>query len=151
MAEKSYRVLVADDHAVVRHGLRVLLQAQPGVQVCGEASTGLEAIDCVKKGKPDLLVLDLTMADMNGLEVMRAVRGESPSTDVMGALLSTYSKSSYRSAEMSRAIFLRSARFPPVISVVVATVLPGLVNVSTAEKCKRMRACPASLHSLGDP
>jgi two-component system response regulator NreC len=83
MTAKPYRVLVADDHAVVRHGLRVLLEAQPGVQVCGEASTGLETIDCVKKGKPDLLVLDLTMPDMNGLEVMRAIRGESPSTDVL--------------------------------------------------------------------
>jgi DNA-binding NarL/FixJ family response regulator len=83
MTVKPYRVLVADDHAVVRHGLRVLLEAQPGVQVCGEASTGLEAIDCVKKGKPDLLVLDLTMPDMNGLEVMRAIRGESPSTEVL--------------------------------------------------------------------
>jgi two-component system response regulator NreC len=83
MAAKSYRVFVADDHAVVRHGLRVLLESQPGVQVCGEASTGLEAIDCVKKEKPDLLVLDLTMPDMNGLEVMRAIREESPSTDVL--------------------------------------------------------------------
>jgi DNA-binding NarL/FixJ family response regulator len=83
MAEKPYRVLDADDHAVVRHGLRVLLEAQPGVQVCGEASTGLQAVDYVKKQKPDLLVLDLTMPDMNGLEVMRAIRGESPSTDVL--------------------------------------------------------------------
>src|SRR6202162_2370838 len=70
MAVNSYRVLVADDHGVVRHGLRVLLESQPGVQVCGEARTGLEAIDYVKKEKPDLLILDLTMPDMNGLEVM---------------------------------------------------------------------------------
>lgn len=80
---KPYRVAVADDHAVVRHGLRVLLEAQPGVQVCGEAQTGLEAIDYVKKETPDLLILDLTMPDMNGLEVMRAIRKESPSTDVV--------------------------------------------------------------------
>jgi two-component system response regulator NreC len=83
MTVKSYRVLVADDHAVVRHGLRVLLEAQPGVQVCGEAQTGLEAIDYVKKGKPDLLVLDLTMPDMNGLEVVRVIRKESLPTDVL--------------------------------------------------------------------
>jgi two-component system, NarL family, response regulator NreC len=83
MAANSYRVLVADDHGVVRHGLRVLLESQPGVQVCGEAQTGLEAIDYVKKEKPDLLILDLTMPDMNGLEAMRAIRKESPSTDVV--------------------------------------------------------------------
>jgi two-component system response regulator NreC len=83
MTVKSYRVLVADDHAVVRHGLRVLLEAQPGVQVCGEAQTGLEAIDYVKKGRPDLLVLDLTMPDMNGLEVVRVIHKESLPTGVL--------------------------------------------------------------------
>jgi DNA-binding NarL/FixJ family response regulator len=83
MAVNSYRVVVADDHAVVRHGLRVLLESQPGVQVCGEARTGAEAMDGVRREKPDLLVLDLTMPDMNGLEVMRAVRRESPATDVL--------------------------------------------------------------------
>jgi DNA-binding NarL/FixJ family response regulator len=83
MTVKPYRVLVADDHTLVRHGLRVLLEAQPGIQICGEARTGMEAVDYVKKQKPDLLVLDLTMPDMNGLEVMRAIRGESPSTDVL--------------------------------------------------------------------
>jgi two-component system response regulator NreC len=83
MAAKPYRVLVADDHAVVRRGLRVLLESQPGIQICGEASTGLEAIDSVKREKPDLLVLDLTLPDMYGLEVMRVVRKESPSTDVL--------------------------------------------------------------------
>jgi len=83
MAVNSYRVLVADDHGVVRHGLRVLLESQPGIQVCGEARTGVEAMDYVKKEKPDLLVLDLTMPEMNGLEVMRLVRKESPATDVL--------------------------------------------------------------------
>jgi DNA-binding NarL/FixJ family response regulator len=83
MAVNSYRVLVADDHGVVRHGLRVLLESQPGIQVCAEAGTGVEAMDYVKKEKPDLLVLDLTMPDMNGLEVMRLVRKESPATDVL--------------------------------------------------------------------
>ena len=79
----SYRVLVADDHGVVRHGLRMLLESQPGVQVCGEARTGLEAMDYVNKERPDLLILDLTLPDMNGLEVMRKIRKESPSTGVL--------------------------------------------------------------------
>src|ERR1700676_2167112 len=83
MTVKPYRVLVADDHAVVRHGLRVLLEAQPGLQVCGGASTGMVSVGYVKKQNADLRVLDLTMPDMNGLEVMRAIRTESPSTDVL--------------------------------------------------------------------
>src|ERR1700680_3305922 len=82
-AAKPYRVVIADDHAVVRHGLRVLLEAQHGILVCWEASTGMEALDYVAKEKPDLLVLDLTMPEMNGLEVVCAARQESPSTDVL--------------------------------------------------------------------
>ncbi len=82
-AKQPYRVLIADDHAVVRRGLRALLALQPGIEVCSEASSGTEALDYVKKEKPDLLLLDLTMPEMNGLEVARAVREESPETDIL--------------------------------------------------------------------
>jgi DNA-binding NarL/FixJ family response regulator len=80
---KPYRILVADDHAVVRRGVRALLESQPGLEVCCEASTGVEAIDYVKKSKPDLVLLDLTMPEMNGLEVARVIRDESPETEVL--------------------------------------------------------------------
>jgi DNA-binding NarL/FixJ family response regulator len=83
MPAKPYRILVADDHPVVRRGLHALLGSQPGVEVCWEASTGVEAMEHVKNEKPDLVVLDLTMPEMNGLEVVRAVREESPSTEVL--------------------------------------------------------------------
>jgi DNA-binding NarL/FixJ family response regulator len=82
-APKFYRVLVADDHAIVRRGVRVLLESQPDVQVCGEARTGVEATDIARKEKPDLLILDLTMPKMNGFEVVREIREESPLTDVL--------------------------------------------------------------------
>lgn len=80
---KPYRVVVADDHAVVRRGLRSLLDAQPGVEVCAEASTGAETLDCVRELKPDLLVLDITMPEIGGLEVTRTVREQCPSTTVL--------------------------------------------------------------------
>ncbi|HEV3482659.1 MAG TPA: response regulator transcription factor [Candidatus Acidoferrales bacterium] len=81
--KETYRVLIADDHAIVRRGLRALLASQPGIEVCSEASSGTEALDGVRKEKPDLLVLDLTMPEMNGLQVARAVREESPTTDIL--------------------------------------------------------------------
>lgn len=75
--------MIADDHSVVRRGIRHLLEAQPGIEVAWEASNGVEALQCIKKEKPDLLVLDLTMPEMNGLEVVRSVRELSPETDIM--------------------------------------------------------------------
>ena len=82
-AQKPYRVLVVDDHDVVRRGVRALLESQPGLEVCSEAANGIEALDFVKKSKPDLVVLDLTMPDMNGLEAARLIRECSPETDVL--------------------------------------------------------------------
>ena len=83
VAQKSYRVLVADDHAVVRSGLKHLLEEQPGVEVCCEATTGVEAVENVKKTKPDMVLLDLTMPDMNGLDAARQIREISPNTDIL--------------------------------------------------------------------
>jgi DNA-binding NarL/FixJ family response regulator len=83
VAQKSYRVLVADDHAVVRSGVKLLLEAQPGVEVCCEATTGVEAVEHVKKAKPDMVLLDLTMPEMNGLDAARQIREISPNTDIL--------------------------------------------------------------------
>jgi len=81
--DKPYRVLVADDHAVVRRGVRALLELQPGIEIAAEAVNGLEALNLVRKLKPDLVVLDLTMPEMNGLELARAIRDENSSTDLL--------------------------------------------------------------------
>jgi DNA-binding NarL/FixJ family response regulator len=81
--QKPYRIQIADDHFVVRYGLRLLLESQPGVEVAWETETGPQTIECAKKEKPDLLILDLTLPEKNGLEVLKEVRVVSPETDVM--------------------------------------------------------------------
>ncbi len=78
-----YRVLVADDHEVVRSGIRALLESQRGIEVCGEAANGAETIEYVKAHKPDLVLLDLVMPEMNGIEVARMIRQASPESDVV--------------------------------------------------------------------
>lgn len=80
---KPYRILIADDHSIVRRGLRDLLNGQPGLEICGEATTGTETIEAVRRLKPNLVILDLTMPEMNGLEAARIMREESPDIDVM--------------------------------------------------------------------
>jgi DNA-binding NarL/FixJ family response regulator len=81
--QKPYRVLIVDDHEVVRSGIRAILESQAGVEVCCEAANGLEAVEHVRTGKPDLVLLDLTMPEMNGLEVVRIIRQISPESDVL--------------------------------------------------------------------
>jgi two-component system response regulator NreC len=80
---KPYRILLVDDHPVILRGLRNLLESQPGLEICSEASTGAAAIEHVKNERPDLVMLDLTMPDISGLDVARTVRQESPSTEVL--------------------------------------------------------------------
>jgi len=83
LSAKTYRILIADDHAFTRRGVRDFLRSQTGLEICGEASTGPETLAQVRKLKPDLLLLDLSMPEMNGLEVARVVREENPETDIV--------------------------------------------------------------------
>jgi DNA-binding NarL/FixJ family response regulator len=77
------RILVADDHEVVRGGLRTLLESQPGWEVCGEAGTGREALQKAKQLKPDVIVLDITMPDLNGLQATRQILRAVPKAEVL--------------------------------------------------------------------
>ena len=77
------QILLADDHAVLRAGLRLLLNAEPDMVVVGEAATGEEALQRAQALKPDVVVMDLTMPGMNGLEATRQLRKLNPETKVL--------------------------------------------------------------------
>lgn len=77
------RVVVADDHAIVRQGLRTLLEHEGGCQVVGEAADGLTAIDLIVRLTPDVAILDLQMPELDGIDVVRRAREESPTTRVI--------------------------------------------------------------------
>lgn len=70
----TIRVLLADDHAIVRHGLRLLIDGQPDMEVVGEAANGHEAVAQAVRLRPDVMLLDISMPDMNGLQATRALR-----------------------------------------------------------------------------
>lgn len=77
------RILIVDDHAVLRAGLRMLLEAEPDMEVVGEAGDGAEALRRILELAPDVVLLDVTMPDMDGLEVLRRVRDDFPQTRVL--------------------------------------------------------------------
>jgi len=93
MTRKPITVALADDHNIVRQGLRKLLEDEEGIEVVGEASDGFEAAQMVESVRPDILVVDVMMPGMNGLEVTRQVKKRSPKTSVI--VLSMHSDNGY--------------------------------------------------------
>jgi DNA-binding NarL/FixJ family response regulator len=77
------RIVIADDHEVVRKGLRSLLEGREGLEIVGEASNGREAVDKATVLKPDVVVLDIGMPELNGLEATRQIVKASPRTEVL--------------------------------------------------------------------
>jgi DNA-binding NarL/FixJ family response regulator len=79
----SFRILVADDHEVVRRGLAALLLSQPDWEVCGEAADGREAVEKAQQLKPDVVILDIGMPSLNGLEATRHILKNQPQTKIL--------------------------------------------------------------------
>jgi len=80
---KKIRILIADDHSVVRSGLRQLLKTSGEFSIVGEAASGEEAIEQVRKHEPDIAILDISMPGMNGVEATRIIKQESAGTKVL--------------------------------------------------------------------
>src|SRR5712691_681292 len=86
-------VLLADDHTLVRQGFRALLEAEPDIAIVGEAETGRQAVQLAKKLRPDVVLMDIAMPLLNGLEATRQIVKEVPSSRVL--ILSSYSDDEY--------------------------------------------------------
>jgi DNA-binding NarL/FixJ family response regulator len=79
----TLRILVADDHEIVRRGLCAIVQAQTGWEVCGEASDGRSAVEMAHKLRPDIVILDLSMPELNGLEATRQILKTEPKIRIL--------------------------------------------------------------------
>jgi len=80
---QKVRIVIAEDHTILREGLRLLLSSDPNFEIVGEAEDGREAIRCVEKLKPDLILTDLSMPRMNGMEAIREIKKISPKSKVL--------------------------------------------------------------------
>jgi two-component system, NarL family, response regulator NreC len=114
-------ILIADDHGIVREGLRTLIEAEPDLRVCAEALDGQEVLDRVVHHEPDVVVLDITMPKLGGLETLGRLRVKHPNIKVI--LLSVHSDSSFIQSAVSLGAdgyVLKNGKVGEVISAIRA-------------------------------
>ena len=97
------RILVVDDHAVVRRGVRSLLESHEGWVVCGEATNGRDAVEQTRRLRPDVVVMDLSLPDLNGLDATRQILKDAPEIEVLVLTM-------HHSEELARNVLQAGAR-----------------------------------------
>ena len=150
-------IVLADDHPLVRQGMREILDREPDFSIAGVAADGLETVRLTERLKPDVLVLDLRMPGLSGLEALRILRERSPQTQIV--ILSFYSSNAFiaqalkteRSATSSKAVpkviwYAPSGRRPPAG---VSSVRRAETSISLAASLRRRRrSWGQQLHSI---
>jgi DNA-binding NarL/FixJ family response regulator len=99
----ALRILIVDDHAIVRRGVRSLLESHDGWEVCGEATTGRDAVDQSRRLRPDVVVMDLSLPGLNGLDATRQILKDAPHIEVLVLTM-------HHSEELARDVLQAGAR-----------------------------------------
>ena len=119
-------VLIADDHSVVREGVRHLIEGESDINVCAEASDGREVLEQIEKNQPDLVILDITMPRLSGLETLERIRAKFPGTKTI--LLSVHADPSMIQSAVSLGVdgyVLKNARKSEILAAIRAVVRGG--------------------------
>ena len=135
---KPVRVLIADDHALVRAGIRALVEKIKGVVVVGEAGTGSEALELAKQLKPNLMLLDLTMPDGSGFEVLAQVKKQFPEIRVIILTVHEAGEYAIRALREGAAGFLPKSAASTELEQAIKTVIGGEVYISPEMSRKTM-------------
>jgi NarL family two-component system response regulator LiaR len=148
----AIRVLITDDHGVVRQGLRMFLSLDPDIQVVGEAQDGREALAMARELKPDVVLMDLLMPVMDGLESTKAIRTELPEVEVI-ALTSVLEGASVTGAIRAGAIgYLLKDTDAEGLHQAIRGAAEGGVHLSPEAAARLMREvrAPENPEALGD-
>jgi two-component system response regulator NreC len=149
------KVLIADDHAIVRAGLRTLIRAEAGLELVGEAAGGYEAIAMVEKTRPDVLVLDLSMPDLDGISVTRSIKPDFPDLRILILTLHEDEALLKEAVKAGAAGYiLKRAAESELISAIQAIlrgdlyVDPSMVRMLLGEPRQSLPMQPASVETL---
>ena len=147
---KQITVLLAEDHQIVREGFRSLLKHEPDIEVVGEAETGRQAVALVKKLRPAVVVMDIAMPLLNGLEATRQIRKDFPDTKVL--ILSAHSDDAYveQVTELGAAGFLLKQTSSHNLATAIREVQKGNTFFSPAIAKRVHDRCQKSLDRGGN-
>ena len=128
--KKPIRVLIADDHAIVRQGLRQILSDTPDLTVSGEAENGVQAVQMVRSGDWDVVLMDVSMPDRNGIDALKLIKKEYPRLPVL--ILSMYPEEQYaiRALKAGAAGYLTKQSAPELLVTAIRQVASGKKYVS---------------------
>jgi len=139
----AIRIVIADDHSVVRQGLRMFLGLDPELEVVGEATDGAEALRLARELRPDVVVMDLLMPVMNGIEATAAIRRELPNTEVL-ALTSVLEDASVVGAVRAGAIgYLLKDTQADALCQAIKAAAAGQVQLTPKAAARLMQAVSA--------
>jgi DNA-binding NarL/FixJ family response regulator len=137
----TVRILVVDDHDIIRRGLKQLLASRPGWEVCGEAKTGQEAVALAEQLQPEIVVMDVSMPEMNGLEAARKIHNLFPK---MGILILTL----HFSDQLVRDIVAAGARAYILKSDAARDLVTGVEALANHQTFFTHRAADVLLHGF---
>jgi DNA-binding NarL/FixJ family response regulator len=137
----AFRVLIVDDHPVVRHGLRELISAEPDLQVCNEASGATEAIALMEESTPDLVLVDISLRDGNGIDLIKRIRARHKSVRMLVVSMHDESLYAERAIAAGASGFINKQEATENLAAAIHDVLAGGIYVSprTAERLQSTR------------
>lgn len=122
---KKRRIVIAEDYTILREGLRALVSSDPGLEVVAEAADGKDAIQCVEKLTPDLLLVDLSMPRINGVDAIREVKNRCPETKVVALTVHKAEEYVIAALEAGADGYVLKDASHPELMMAIQTVLDG--------------------------
>lgn len=126
------RVIIADDHAIVRQGLKQILSETDNISVTGEAETGVQAIKTVRESNFDVMLLDISLPDKSGIEVLKQIKKEQPKLTVLMLSMHTEHEFAVRALKAGAAGYLNKQSAPSQLVTAIRQVATGKKYVSAA-------------------
>ncbi len=129
---KSIRVLIVDDHAIVREGQRALIDTEPGMEVVGEAEDGAQAVEMARSLQPDVILLDLVMPHKGGIEAIEEIKAENPEAQILVLTSFAEDQKVYAAIKAGALGYLLKDAAPQAILAAIREVYRGEPSMTSA-------------------